>query len=168
MAINCQPNESTGFTPYYLFHGRHPAVLGSHDVPTNITFDSHWLNDLKIAKMRADAQRKAKSAEYVYPKFLSGQQIFIRPDNSKHAATMTGEVVTDEGGATLLVQLENRAKPIPVHKGMVYARKYSDAWKLLNNTNRDFHEMVPTKPRRECEEQYTPVATRTRSRTRRV
>ena len=166
MAINCQPNESTGFSPYYLFYGKQPDILGSHDVFTNIQFDEHWLYDLKIAKMRSDSNRQSKSSNYKYPTFESGQEIFIRPDNSKNASSMLGEVVTDTGGATLIVKLQNRSKPIPVHKGMVFVKKYSDAWKLLNSTNRDFHEMITKSVSFQDDEIRVPVSANTRSKTR--
>ena len=73
MALNCQPNESTGFSPYYLFYGKQPEILGSHDTFTNIQFDEHWLYDLKIAKLRSDSIRQSKSSNYKYPMFLVGQ-----------------------------------------------------------------------------------------------
>ena len=142
MAINCQPNDTIGFSPYYLFYGHHPMTLGSLDVPTNVEIDQHWLNDLKIAKGMADSKRKAKSADYNYPKFSPGHVVYIRPDNSKNASSLMGTVLEDNGGATLIIKLENRARPLPVHKGMVFAKKYSDAWKLLNNSTRDFHEFM--------------------------
>ena len=146
-----------------MFYGKQPEILGSHDTFTNIQFDEHWLYDLKIAKMRSDSIRQSKSSNYKYPTFLTGQEIFIRPDNSKNAISMTGEVVSDTGGATLVVKLQNRSKPLSVHKGMVFVQKYSDAWKLLNDTNRDFHEMINRSVSREDSETYIPVSANTRS-----
>ena len=60
-----------------------------------------------------------------------------------------------------MIKLDTRKKPLLFHKGHIYAEKYSDAWKLLNKTTRDFTEMktVPT----EKEEFIEPVAKRTRS-----
>ena len=166
MALNSQPNDNTGFSPYYLFYGKHPDLLGSHQVPTNVQFDNHWLYDLKIAKERSDSNRKARSDNYTYPIFQVGHCIYIRPDNSKNASSLRGTVVTDNGGATLIVQLDNRARPLPVHKGMVFTKKYSDAWKLLNGTNRDFHEMVPEVTFESPESDEPPVAYNTRSKAR--
>ena len=168
MALNCQPNESTGFSPFYLFYGKQPEILGSHDTFTNIQFDEHWLYDLKIAKLRADSIRQSKASNYKYPMFLAGHEIFIRPDNSKNALSMLGEVFSDTGGATLVVKLQNRSKPISVHKGMVFVKKYSDAWKLLNDTNRDFHEMMNRSVSFEDIEDHVPVSANTRSKAKEI
>ena len=166
MALNCQPNENTGFSPYYLFYGKHPDTLGSHEIATNVDFDQDWLYDLKIAKHRSESKRQAKSSNYKYPVFNIGHEIFIRPDNSKNAVSMKGEVVSDSGGATLVVKLQNRAKPIPVHKGMVFAKKYSEAWKLLNGTNRDFHQIATKSVHFEEPDTSIPVSANTRSKSR--
>ena len=161
MSINCQPNESIGYSPYYLFYGKHPIMLGSAEVPTNVDFDSHWLYDLKIAKSRCDSKRLQKSADYTYPVFEQGQTVFVRPDNSKNAVSLKGDIFEDNGGATLVVKLDNRSKPISVHKGMVFAKKYSSAWKLLNKTNRDLHEFQTDD--REVIEVSSPIYRNTRS-----
>ena len=166
MSINCQPNESIGYSPYYLFYGKHPIMLGSAEVPTNVDFDSHWLYDLKIAKSRCDSTRLQKSADYTYPVFEKGQTVYVRPDNSKNAVSLQGDIFEDNGGATLVVKLDNRSRPIPVHKGMVFVKKYSEAWKLLNATNRDFHEMANKSVRFVDDEIRVPVSANTRSKTR--
>jgi hypothetical protein len=142
MSLNCQPNDTVGFSPYYLFYGKHPAQLGSNDVTPNIVYDKDWLLDLKIAKHFADEKRAKTSSTYTYPKFSPGHRFIIRSDNSKNAASLEGEIVEDEGGATALVKLDNRSRPIPIHKGMLFAPKYSDAWKVLHKTTRDFTEFT--------------------------
>ena len=53
---------------------------------------------------------------------------------------MEGKVINDDGGASLVVKLNNRNTNSSIHKGMVYVKKHSDAWKHLNHTNRDLHE----------------------------
>ena len=161
MAINCQPHDSTGFTPYYLFHGHHPQRLGTCEIPTNQIDDEFWAYDLKIAKTISDEARMKTSSNYDFPKFLPGQRIQIKSDNSKFSSHYEGEIVEDQGGATAMVKLDNRKRPLLFHKGHIYAKKYSDAWKLLNKTTRDFTEMqsVPV----EKEEITEPVAKRTRS-----
>ena len=60
-----------------------------------------------------------------------------------------------------MIKLDNRKKPLLFHKGHIYAKKYSDAWKVLNKTTRDFTQMesVPV----EKQEIIEPVAKRTRS-----
>ena len=93
--------------------------------------------------------------------FLPGQKIQIKSDNSKFASHYEGEIVEDHGGATALIKLENRKKPLLFHKGHIYAEKYSDAWKLLNKTTRDFSEMKPTAVK--TDEPSQPIAKRTRS-----
>ena len=55
--------------------------------------------------------------------------------------TMKGEVISDEGGASLIVKLENRNTNSSIHKGMIFVKKHSDAWKHLNNTSRNWHEL---------------------------
>jgi len=162
MALNCQPNDSTGFTPYYLFFGKHPEKLG--DLYTNVDHDQHWLNDLKLAKAFADRNRKNTSSNYVYPKFSPGQSFVVRADNSKNAVGLKGTIVEDKGGATVLVKLENRAKEITIHKGMLFAPKYGDAWKVLYNTNRDFSEFISQPLEDQEEPAEEPVARRLRPR----
>ena len=167
MALNCQPNENVGFTPHYLFFGKHPETLGSNEVSVNVRYDKDWLNDLKIAKSISDRNRSQKASNYKYPTFLEGQSVHIRSDNSKHAHSLEGVVQADNGGATLVVKLLNRMKPIPVHKGMVFVKKYSEAWKLLNKTERDFHEFIGEKESRD-DVGTTPVGHRTRSRSKKT
>jgi len=164
MALNCQPNKSVGFTPYYLFFGKHPEKLGDNDLFGNVKIDEFWSYDLKLAKAFADTQRKATSSNYKFPKFEPGHHFEIRPDNSKNAIGLKGSVVVDDGGATLMVKLENRSNPISIHKGMLFAHKYSDAWKMLNGTDRDFSEFKNknSEPKPEVVE---PVAHRLRSKT---
>ena len=130
LSLNCQPSSSTGYTPYYLFYGHSPRYLGSHETPTNVEMDKWWLYDLKIAKHISDSKRLATSSDHVHPTFKTGQKIKIRTDNSKHATCMSGEIVADKGGATALIKLQNRSKPLLFHKGHIYAEKYSEAWKL--------------------------------------
>ena len=161
MALNCQPSDSTGFTPYYLFFGHHPVVLGTADIPTNVEIDQHWQYDLEIAKQNSDEKRRKTSSNYKYPTFQQGQKVIIKIDNSKHAGHYEGEIVTDEGGANALIKLENRAKPIMFHKGFIRAEKYSEAWKTLQKTNRDFQK--PTE--KTIAEEIQPVSKRTRSKT---
>ena len=81
---------------------------------------------------------------------------------------MLGEVFSDTGGATLVVKLQNRSKPISVHKGMVFVKKYSDAWKLLNDTNRDFHEMMNRSVSFEDIEDHVPVSANKRSKAKEI
>ena len=85
----------------------------------------------------------------------------IKIDSSKHAGHYDGEIVTDEGGANALIKLENRAKPIMFHKGFIRAEKYSEAWKTLQKTKRDFQ--TPTE--NTAPEEVQPVSKRTRSKT---
>ena len=162
LSLNCQPSDSTGYTPYYLFHGRHPEYLGSHDVPTNIEIDKWWKYDLQIAKQISDQRRQEKSSDYTYPTFIPGQHIELRPDNSKNAKSMKGTIVEDKGGATALIKLQNRPKPLLFHKGHIYASKYSDAWKILNKTQRDFSDFKQNVRTTEIETDE-PVASRLRS-----
>ena len=75
---------------------------------------------------------------------------------------MNGTILEDSGGATVLVKLKNRFKPILFHKGHIYAEKYSDAWKTLNKTSRNFEDFVRTKERSLVDKEQ-PVAKRTRS-----
>jgi len=162
MALNCQPHENIGFTPHYLFFGKHPELAGSNDLRTNVNHDSDWLKDLSIAKQISDSNRKKKSSNYKYPKFEVGHIIFVRPDNTKNATSMKGEVIEDGGNSSVLVKLENRMKPIRIHKGMVFAEKYSEAWKTLNETNRNFHEFNDKEKTHENKTEET-LASRTRS-----
>ena len=61
--------------------------------------------------------------------------------------------------SSLLLQLENRKRPILVHKGMVFVKKLTEAWKQLQGTNRNFLEFADKKE----EPKNVPVAERTRS-----
>ena len=103
------------------------------------------------------------SSNYNYPKFKEGHRFVIRSDNSKNAISLEGEIVEDEGGATALVKLDNRAKPIPIHKGMLFAPKYSEPWKLLNNTDRDFSQLE--KVDEAAAHEVEPISKRLRSKT---
>ena len=164
MALNIQPNKSVGFTPHYLFFGKHPEKLGDNQLVANVNIDKQWLSDLKLAKFFADSQRKATSSNYKYEIFKPGDEFEIRSDNSKNAIGLKGIVVEDSGGATALVKLENRPNPISIHKGMLFAKKYSDAWKQLHGTNRDFSEFK-NKTSESEPENVEPVACRLRSKT---
>ena len=162
ISLNCQPNGSTGFTPYYLFHCKHPERLPGMQL-THRNIDQHWLYDLKIARMNADHERKLRSSDYVHKQFELGESVIIRPDNSKNAKSMPATVVQDNGGATMIVKLENRARPIPVHKGMVYLQKHSRAWKRLNKIT-DTIQPNEIATKEDSESPTMPVSTRTRSR----
>ena len=70
-----------------------------------------------------------------------------------------GTIIEDNGNSSLLLQLENRKRPILVHKGMVFVKKLTDAWRLLQGTNRNFIEFPNEKEGPTSE----PVAHRTRS-----
>ena len=74
--------------------------------------------------------------------FLPDIVLSFDPTTQKTATSLEGEIVEDEGGATALVKLDNRSRPIPIHKGMLFAPKYSDAWKVLHKTTRDFTEFT--------------------------
>ena len=163
MALNCQPHDSTGFTPYYLFHGHHPQSLGSTEVPTNVEMDKFWKYDLQIAKAISDKKRLERSGTFEYPKFLPGQRIQIRVDNSKHAGHYSGEIVEDNGGTSALIKLDNRAKPLKFHKGHIHTEKYSDAWKLLHKTDRDFSSMKKDIALEKDDKPTEPIASRTRA-----
>ena len=131
IALNCQPNESTGYTPFYLFYGRHPDILPGTDVVVSSEADQFWQTDLKIAKFNADHKRALQSSSYKYRKFLTGEKVLIRPDNSKNAKSMSAVVIEDSGGATMRVKLSERARPISVHKGMTFLEKYSNKMVII-------------------------------------
>ena len=79
---------------------------------------------------------------------------------------MTATVVEDQGGATMTVKLSERLKPISVHKGMVFLKKYSDAWFRQNGipkANYIIHDKIRDKQKIAQE----PVAFRTRNKMRR-
>ena len=141
MSINCQVNDSVGFTPYYLFYGKHPEYLGSNSIRSNVEIDKNWASDLKLAKNLADSKRESVSSNYKYPTYSPGDRIFIRPDNSKNAKSLNGIIVEDSGGATALIKLDNRSRPLPFHKGMIFVKKLSNAWKRLHKTDRDFTDI---------------------------
>ena len=50
-------------------------------------------------------------------------------------------IVEDKGGSTAIVKLDGRFKPIPFHKGMLYAPKLTPAWSRLTGATRDFSEI---------------------------
>ena len=165
MSINCQPHDSTGFTPYYLFHGHHPEKLGDCQIPVNPSADKYWEYDLKIAKAISDQKRMEKSSNYTFPQFLPGQRVQIKADNSKFAGHLDGEILEDSGGATAFIKLDNRFKPLLFHKGHIHAKKHSEAWKTLNKTNRDFTRITIDAEDEPVEE---PIAKRTRRQTNNV
>ena len=162
IAINCQHNESTGFTPYYLFYGKHPPSLPGTDIPVLTKFDHQWRIDLKIAKMNADLKRRSQSSDYKYKHFRPDDNVLIRPDNSKNARSMSAQVIEDKGGATMQVKLSDRARPISVHKGMVFIEKFSDTWYRMNPEIKNRYRQKSIDPR--SKEISEPVAKRTRSR----
>ena len=164
MSINCQAHDSTGYSPYYLFFGRNPEYLGSTDVPCNALRDKYWEYDLHIAKQLADKARLSRASHYKYPIFEPGDRVVVRVDNTKHAGNMSAEIVSDEGGATATVKLDNRSRPIQFHKGMIFTEKLSPAWKRLYKTNRDFSKFQHIKtPNNEASDKDEPIATRLRS-----
>ena len=140
LALNCQVHDTVGFTPYYLFHGNHPEYLGSSDVPHNVEQNKHWKYDLTIAKALADQIRLKRSDNYKYPKYLAGDRLAIKIDPGKNARRIYGEVVEDKGGATAVIKLDGRSRPLSFHKGMLYAKKLSKEWKRLTGATRDFSE----------------------------
>ena len=71
----------------------------------------------------------------------------------------------DKGGATAIVKLDNRSRPIPFHKGMIFVKKLSPAWKRLHKTSRDFSEMHQNHYKNKADQQaHEPIARRLRSR----
>ena len=167
MALNCQVHDIVGYTPYYLFHGHLPEYLGSSDVPVNTQQDRHWKYDLKIAKSLADTHRKAQSSDYDYPTYLPGDRLAIKIENSKHSKPMFGEIVEDKGGATAIVKLDGRFKPLPFHKAMLYAPKLSPEWVRLTGATRDFSDILNNQQKNSPAvdtEVQEPIARRLRSR----
>ena len=162
IALNCQQNESTGYTPYYLFFGKHPTILPGTDIDVSSVFDKFWLTDLKIAKYNADQKRLLQSSNYKYPKFLPNETILVRPDNSKNAKSMSALVVDDPGGATMTVKLDERKKPISVHKGMVFLVKYSDAWHRIQGIAKENNRKIQGLEK-DSATTYEPIANRTRN-----
>ena len=49
MALNGQPHESIGFSPYFLFLGKQPAFSGSREVPTHAIQDDVWTTCLPVS-----------------------------------------------------------------------------------------------------------------------
>ena len=167
MALNCQVHDIVGYTPYYLFHGHLPEYLGSSDVPVNTQQDRHWKYDLKIAKSLADAHRKEQSSDYDYPTYLPGDRLAIKIENTKNSKPMFGEIVEDKGGATAIVKLDGRFKPLPFHKAMLYAPKLSPEWARLTGATRDFSDILNKQQRTSPNvgsEVQEPIARRLRSR----
>ena len=146
MSLNCQPHSIVGFTPYYLFFGRHPEYYGAEGIPDTIQYDEFWLKDLQLAAHLTNEQRKKQSSDQKYPTFPSGTRLLVRPDGSKNASNMAGTVVEDNGGSSLLIKLDGRPNPIAYHKGMLRAEKQSDAWLLLEkNKNQSSKISSPSK-----------------------
>ena len=142
MSMNCQVHGSIGFTPYYLFHGHQPEFLGTKDVPHNVRRDKYWEYDLKLAKSLADNVRLQQSDNYKYPTFMPGDRLQIRADNNKNAKPLYGEIVEDQGGATAVLKLDGRHKPLPFHKGMLFAKKLSPEWRRLTGATRSFDDLI--------------------------
>ena len=76
---------------------------------------------------------------------------------------MFGEVIRDEGGATAVIKLDGRAKPLPFHKGMLYAKKLSPEWCRLTGATRDFSNLR-TKRNQQKSQVTEPISKRLRSR----
>ena len=163
MSLNCQVHDVVGFSPYYLFHGHQPDYLGSTDIPANAQYNEFWIHDLKIAKGLADDYRKSQSSNYEYPKYLVGDRLAVKIENTKHSKPMFGTIISDKGGATAIIKLDGRHKPIPFHKAMLYAPKLSPEWSRLNGTQRDFSDFRPKQSDAESIDSQEPVASRLRS-----
>ena len=76
---------------------------------------------------------------------------------------MFGTIISDKGGATAIIKLDGRHKPIPFHKAMLYAPKLSPEWSRLNGTQRDFSDFRPKQADAESINSQEPVASRLRS-----
>ena len=163
MSLNCQVHDTVGFTPYYLFHGHNPEYLGSTNIPHNVEQDKHWTYDLAIAKALADSNRLKLSDNYKYPTYVPGDKLAIKIENTKNSSPMFGEVIRDEGGATAVIKLEGRAKPLPFHKGMLYAKKLSPEWCRLTGATRDFSNFR-TQRKHQKQQVIEPISKRLRSR----
>ena len=165
MSLNCQTHDVVGFSPYYLFHGHQPKYLGASDVPCDVEQDTYWKYDLKIAKGLADTFRKSQSSDYTYPTYLPGDRLAIKIENTKNSKPMFGEIVEDKGGATALIKLDGRFKPIPFHKAMLYARKLSPEWIRLTGATRDFDDLRKLEDdSKDADETVEPIAKRLRKR----
>ena len=99
-----------------------PHQIGSVET---CALDEHHLQNLRLAQEFTAQNKDKHRAIYKYRVLNSGTEVIIKYVNDKNSQGMAAKVLTDSGGATVLVKLENRSRPIRVHKGHTYLIKGS-------------------------------------------
>ena len=80
---------------------------------------------MKIAKAVSDL--KKKNDKYKFPTIKPGTQVMIRKDGHKNTKMLFGEVMKDDGGASITVKLDSGREYI-YSKGHVHLIKGSDEY----------------------------------------
>ena len=102
-----------------------------------------WENCKKFAKFASDAQKQKRTDKtYKYPKFQPGDNILVVYDQTKNGRHLRVSVISDAGGAELTAQLNNRSRPLKIHKGMIFLEKGTTEYNSVFNTK---HHICPRK-----------------------
>jgi len=126
-ALNCQVSDTTHFSPYYLLYGRQPESINTAPYSSN-TYDAYHRQNLYLAKYFSADYKRHNTSNYVFRQLPENTEVEIRYDQSKNAESIFGRILSDTGGATARVQLNNRHKPIVVHKRHMCISKSSPVY----------------------------------------
>ena len=113
--------DSTGFSPRYLMYGNANIYNDEYSMQSNQLYE----NDLEIAKAVSDLKRKNEN--FIFRKINPGTPVMIRKDGHKNTKMLFGEVMKDDGGASITVKLDSGREYI-YSKGHVHLIKGSDEY----------------------------------------
>ena len=129
IALNAQVSDVTMFSPYYLFYGRQPGTINDVDFSEN-AYDKHHLQNLLLAQQFTNAAKAANTPKYTFRTLKVDSEVEVRYDNSKNSESLKATILEDRGGATVIVKLQNRSRPIVVHKRHICIPKSAKEYDL--------------------------------------
>jgi len=131
-----------------MFGHEHPVIPRKEIYEKDSDRLQAWEDCKFIARIMSDHEKlKYADIKYKYPKLEKGNKVLIKYDPSKNGKFMEAHVVSDDGGAEVLLNLLNKNMKIRVHKGMVYVEKDTDGYEVVFNgtkyINRYYEKSAP-------------------------